>query len=242
MAGAKAAGAAPVQGAHPKRQRRKRGSLDVESIIAGAFELAKQVSLNALTMPKLARHLDVPLTSIYWHFQKKEALLDAMADRATKKYHFSMPFVGVENWQEGLRQHFRDMRQVFRDEPVLCDLILVRANELSADTLQYSLRNLESAVGTLVEAGFSAGEGLDLYMTLSLHTRGVAVLEHLDTATTTQDVSRIPSATHTPRLHELAVQGHLSASITDATFASTVDAVISQAERLLLTKTAPPPP
>lgn len=225
----------------PRRQRRPRGYLDIEDIIDGAFELADEVSLNKLSMPMLAKHLDVPITSIYWHFRKKDDLLDAMTDRATKEYHFNMPFVDhVETWQGGLRKHCLEMRQVFRDKPVLCDLILMRAGELDAETMQESLKNLEAAVGTLVEAGFTPEEALDLYITLSLYIRGVAVLERLDTAGTAREISRIPSAEHTPLLHDLALRGHLPVSTTDASFLATVDAIIKQAEQLLLAKGAEP--
>lgn len=226
----------------PKRPRRPRGSIDVEDIINGAFELAEEVTLNGLSMPMLAKHLGVAITSIYWHFRKKAELLDAMTDRATKQYHFSMPFVEDATWQEGLRKHFLEVRQVFRDKPVLCDLILMRTGELSVDTMQDSLKNLEAAINTMVEAGFSPADALDLYMTLSLHIRGAAVLERLDTAAPTRDIPRIPSAEHTPLLHELAIQGHLALSITDTTFMFTVDAIIKEAERLLLAKGSAPEP
>lgn len=222
-----------TKGQAPKRPRRPRGSIAVEDIITGAFELAEKVSLSGLSVPMLARHLDVAITSIYWHFRKKEDLLDAMAVRATKEYHFSMPFVGVETWQDGLRNHFLEMRLVFRNKPVLCDLILMRTGDLDADTMQESLKNLEAAVGTLVEAGFSAEPALDLYMTLALHCRGVAVVERLDTASATREISRIPNAERTPLLHQLALEGHLPGSITDETFVATIDAVIERAEQSL---------
>ena len=64
-----------------RTKRRPRGSLDIEDIVTGACELADEVSVAGLSMPVLARHLDVPVTSIYWHFRKKEQLLDAMAGR-----------------------------------------------------------------------------------------------------------------------------------------------------------------
>lgn len=223
-----------------RRKRRPRNSLDVEEIIGGAFELAEAVSLSGLSVPMLARHLDVPITSIYWHFRKKADLLDAMTERASREYFFSMPFVSVDTWQEGLRQHFFAMRQVFHDKPVLVELVLMRTGDLDAEAMQDSLNSLEAAIRTLVEAGFTPEEALDLYMTLSVHIRGVAVLEHLDTAVTTRDISRIPSAEHSPLLHQLALQGHLSGSITDTTFAATVDAVITQAEQLLAARRPKP--
>ena len=62
---------------------------------------------------------------------KKEDLLNAMTDRAIKQYHFTTPFEGGGAWQDGLRNHFRKMRRVFQENPVLCELILMRLGELS---------------------------------------------------------------------------------------------------------------
>ena len=62
----------------PQRRRRERGSISVDEIINGAFEVATEVSIDNLSMPQLARHLDVGVTSIYWYFRKKDELLDAV--------------------------------------------------------------------------------------------------------------------------------------------------------------------
>jgi AcrR family transcriptional regulator len=48
-----------------RRQRRERGSISVDEILNGAFEVAAEVSIDNLSMPLLARHLDVGVTSIY---------------------------------------------------------------------------------------------------------------------------------------------------------------------------------
>lgn len=55
----------------PKRERRRRGSITAEDIIAGAFELAEEIGISGLSMPLLAKHLDVGVTSIYWYFRKR---------------------------------------------------------------------------------------------------------------------------------------------------------------------------
>ena len=52
--------------------RRARGSISAEEIIAGAFDVAGRVSLSEFSMPMLAKHLGVGVTSIYWYFRKKD--------------------------------------------------------------------------------------------------------------------------------------------------------------------------
>ena len=76
-----------------KRPRRERGSINPDDIIAGAFELAEQVSIDNLSMPLLGKHLGVGVTSIYWYFRKKDDLLNAMTDRALGQYVFATPYV-----------------------------------------------------------------------------------------------------------------------------------------------------
>jgi AcrR family transcriptional regulator len=219
----------------PKRERRRRGSITAEDIIAGAFELAEEIGICGLSMPLLAKHLDVGVTSIYWYFRKKGELLDAMTDRATKQYHFAAPFIGDEAWQDALRNHTRRMRQAFRTRPVLVELILMRTSELSAEALQASIQSLESLVQTLIGVGFSPDNALDVYFSLSLHIRGIVVLEHMDTVMPASGDARnlTPSATVAPTLHDLASRGHSIATISDANFDFTVDAIIGRAEHLL---------
>jgi AcrR family transcriptional regulator len=110
-----------------KRQRRERGSINPDDIISGAFELAEQVSIDNLSMPLLGKHLGVGVTSIYWYFRKKDDLLNAMTDRALRKYVFATPYVEAKDWRETLRNHARSMRKTFMGNPILCDLILIRS-------------------------------------------------------------------------------------------------------------------
>jgi AcrR family transcriptional regulator len=94
-----------------RRRRRERGSIPVDEILNGAFEVAAQVSVDHLSMPLLAKHLDVGVTSIYWYFRKKDDLLDAMTDRALDQYDFSDPSIDAGNWRESLPNHARTMRR-----------------------------------------------------------------------------------------------------------------------------------
>ena len=142
-------------GGEPRR-RRERGSINADEIVTGAFEVAAEVSLDNLSMPMLAKHLGVGVTSLYWYFRKKDDLLDAMADRALREYKYTDPSIDAENWRESLRKHAQTMRQTFRNDPVLCDLILIRGT-YSRGAARNALEKIESPVAALVRAAGQDG-------------------------------------------------------------------------------------
>lgn len=53
--------------------------LDKGTVIAAALELLNEVGMDNLTTRKLAERLKVQQPALYWHFQNKRALLDALA-------------------------------------------------------------------------------------------------------------------------------------------------------------------
>jgi len=165
-----------------RRQRRERGSISVDEIINGAFEVAAEVSIENLSMPVLARHLDVGVTSIYWYFRKKDELLDAMTDRALERYEFTVPSIDASNWREALRNHAHTMRRQFLDDPVLCDLVLIRGH-YGMRALHGALHEIEHPIAALVEAGLTPEQAVETYGAISVHTRGSVVLERLQTKT-----------------------------------------------------------
>jgi AcrR family transcriptional regulator len=161
-----------------QRQRRERGSISVEEILAGAFEVAAQVSIDNLSMPVLARHLDVGVTSIYWYFRRKDDLLDAMTDRALAQYEFTVPDIDASNWRESLRNHAQTMRKEFLDDPVLCDLVLIRGH-YGMRALHGALHEIERPVAALVEAGLTPAQAAETYGAISVHSRGSIALQRL---------------------------------------------------------------
>jgi AcrR family transcriptional regulator len=165
-----------------QRRRRERGSISVDEIINGAFEVAAQVSIDNLSMPLLARHLDVGVTSIYWYFRKKDDLLDAMTDRALAQYEFTVPDIDASNWRESLRNHAQTMRKQFLGDPVLCDLVLIRGH-YGMPALHGALHEIERPVAALVEAGLTPEQAVETYGAISVHTRGSVVLQRLQQKT-----------------------------------------------------------
>jgi AcrR family transcriptional regulator len=165
-----------------RRRRRERGSISVDEILNGAFAVAAEVYIDNLSMPQLAKHLDVGVTSIYWYFRKKDELLDAMTDRALHRYEFTMPCIDASNWRASLRNHARTMRRQFLDDPILCDLVLIRGH-YGASALHGALQEIEHPVAALVEAGLRPEQAVETYGAISVHTRGSVVLERLQTKT-----------------------------------------------------------
>lgn len=164
------------------RKRRDRGSISADEILQGAFDVAAQVSIENLSMPVLAKHLNIGVTSIYWYFRRKDDLLDAMTDRALERFEFTVPTIDASNWRMSLRDHAGTMRKHFRDNPILCDLVLIRS-QFGGSAIRGALQKIEQPVGALIEAGLDAEQAIAVYGAISVHTRGSAVLERIQDKT-----------------------------------------------------------
>jgi AcrR family transcriptional regulator len=220
-----------------QRQRRERGSISVDEIINGAFEVAEEVSIDGLSMPMLAKHLDVGVTSIYWYFRKKDDLLNAMTDRALGQYDFATPFVEGQDWRKALHNHARKMRETFRSNPILCDLILIRGT-FGREATQAAFQKLETAVTTLVEAGLSPEDAFDTYASISVHTRGAAVLERLqhksggDEPRSSNEIPVVDPDTM-PLIAELTERGHRIGVADDINFEYGLNCILDHANQLI---------
>lgn len=222
-----------------KRQRRERGSINPDDIISGAFELAEEVSIDNLSMPLLGKHLGVGVTSIYWYFRKKDDLLNAMTDRALSKYVFATPYVEASDWRETLANHARLMRKTFMGNPILCDLILIRA-ALSPKAARMGAQEMEKAVSNLVEAGLSPEDAFDTYSAISVHVRGSVVLQRLYEKNQSSDVG--PRAIEdavaidpekTPLLSQITRIGHRLAAPDEPNFEYGLTCILDHASRLI---------
>ncbi|WP_021591951.1 TetR/AcrR family transcriptional regulator [Actinomadura welshii] len=155
------------------RKRRQRGSINAEDILAGAFEIARSTSVDELSMPILAKHLDVGVTSIYWYFRKKEELLNAMTDIAVDKYARLTPEVRADDtWQHVLIEHFTALRDIHREDEVLSDLMFMRTSTYSRDAAKKTMQIIESVVAKLVADGFTPADALKVHSAIGVYTRG----------------------------------------------------------------------
>jgi AcrR family transcriptional regulator len=156
-----------------QRTRRNRGSLSAEDIIKGAFEVAEGISLDKLSMPELARHLGVGVTSIYWYFRKKDELLNAMNDVAVERFAAAMPPLSPgETWQRALREHFAAQRQVLKADATMADLMLIRTSTYSRNAGRRVFEFEEALLAILIDRGFTPPNALHVYNAISVYTRG----------------------------------------------------------------------
>ena len=166
----------PVRKSSP-RKRRARGSISAEEILLGAYELASEESLDALSMPRLAQRLDVGVTSIYWYFRSKEELLDTMTERAMAEFDRSFDLSADLPWDDYVRTYFRQFRQVFRSNGLLCDLIVMRTGPLTPEASRIAAQRIDLVLDVLVKAGFTPDSSMYAYSTLSVFSRGHLFLE-----------------------------------------------------------------
>lgn len=222
-----------------KRQRRERGSINPDDIIAGAFELAEEVGIDNLSMPLLGKHLGVGVTSIYWYFRKKDDLLNAMTDRALKQYVFATPYIEAKDWRETLRNHAQTMRTAFLGNPILCDLILIRS-ALSPRAAKLGVVAVEKAIESLVEAGLSPEDAFDTYSAVSVHVRGSVVLQRLYDKNRSADggpgdfeETMVIDAETTPLLAQVSTQSHRIGASDDKNFEYSLECILEHAARLI---------
>jgi AcrR family transcriptional regulator len=221
-------------------RRRERGSISPDGIINGAFELAEQLGIDKMSMPLLAKHLSVGVTSIYWYFRKKDELLDAMADRALGECVFDTPYVDANDWRASLHNHANDMRATFMANPILCDLILIRG-ALSPKAARVGMLEVEKAIANLVAAGLKPAEAYDTYLAVTVHVRGSVVLHRLgqntsepsDEPDTIDAVSAPLDGQPTSLLAQLSAEDRRIGIPGDSNFEYVLESILDRAQQLI---------
>jgi TetR/AcrR family tetracycline transcriptional repressor len=80
--------------------RRAEIDLDLELVVAAAFELLEAEGLDALTMRKLAERLSVRASALYWHVADKSELLGIMGRSIYEEARSAVP--PATHWWEWL--------------------------------------------------------------------------------------------------------------------------------------------
>ncbi|MEE6138100.1 TetR/AcrR family transcriptional regulator C-terminal domain-containing protein [Mycobacterium sp. 050128] len=185
--------------------RRRWGSLSREAVVDGALELVDTEGLEALSMPRLARHLGTGVMTLYGHVTNKADLIDAMAERVLAD--LDTVEGRPDEWDRALAEHMRRLRQVVLRHPSLGAVLAARG--LATPSV---LRDLEAGLGLLRSAGFDPRVAVHIYYGLLTYTLGFLAWEiprvHRQPEATYREqwqsaLAGLPAAEY-PALHELA--------------------------------------
>ena len=125
------------------------------------------------------------------------------------------------------------MRPVFQENPLLCELVLMRSGRTESGGDPRLRRQPGEVVKTMVDdAEFKPDDALTVYLALSAHSRGTAMIEFLNAPPQQTGRRRVTGVTtaHPPCSTKLETKGH---TIDDVEFEFTLDAIIERAERVL---------
>ncbi|HJM89242.1 MAG TPA: TetR/AcrR family transcriptional regulator [Dehalococcoidia bacterium] len=134
-------------------------------ILAAALAYTDQHGLQALSMRKLAAELDVEAMSLYNHIDNKDDILVGIADLVFAEV--VIPSSASGSWDERTREVAESARQALAAHEQIVPIILAGSNRGPA-----YLHMMESGVGALREAGFSADMAHHGWHTLVAHVLG----------------------------------------------------------------------
>jgi AcrR family transcriptional regulator len=147
----------------PKTARRSKSKLDREAVIDVAMGLADADGLEAITFRRLAEQFEVTPMALYWHFEDKEALMAALADRlwrqAADTLRRSLEELSAsddEGWgQLGLT--LDALVDAMLPHPAVAELVPTRVLDCEPGR-----EVTELTLGFLAEHGFTPGHASDL--------------------------------------------------------------------------------
>ena len=146
-----------------------RAPLSRERILRAAIELADEDGIEALTMRRLGRRLNVEAMSLYNHVTDKDDILDAMVELITSE--FEVP-TGRPDWRSSIRSSTISAHEAMRRHPWASSVIESRARSGPV-----RLRLLDATIGVLAGAGFPMPVVIRTLMALDSHTYGFTLQE-----------------------------------------------------------------
>lgn len=198
-----------------RRTRRPWGSLTRDDVIDGALEIVDRDGLEALSMPRLARHLGTGVMTLYGHIDNKADLVDALAERVLAD--IEPVDTRSQDWQRSLAAWMRHLRQVVLRHPALGAILAARG--LTSPSV---FAHLEAGLGLLRSADVDPQTAVEIYYALLTYTLGFLAWEiprvHRQPEAAYvqqwQDALASLPGTEYPTLHDLAEELQQAASNT----------------------------
>ena len=178
--------------------------LSRDRILQAALELVDEAGIESLTMRKLGQALGFEAMSLYNHVANKDDVLDGILDLVLDESEVPSP---AGAWDEAIRASAISVHEALRRHPWSCALLMSPGRIRPA-----RLRYMDSLLGRLREAGFSAETTYSAYHVLDGHIFGFSLWETSHTYTA-EEVSSLEAkfeqtitADAFPYLHEHAQQ------------------------------------
>lgn len=136
------------------RPARPRNPLSRERVLRTAVRVADEDGLQALTMRRLADELDAEAMSLYYHFAKKEDILDGVVDMIAAEINEAIdrlaPVAG-ESWKQTARRRILTAREVMLRHPWAPAVFETRTT-----VSPVVLRHYDGLLGLMRAGGFSS--------------------------------------------------------------------------------------
>jgi AcrR family transcriptional regulator len=134
------------------------------------LEIARQIPARELTMPIVARRLDVSAAALYRHFESRDALLTALGAELASA--FEVRAADAANWRGWLLDTSTALFRFLVDNPV----ILAASDWAHVDHM--GRRLLDAVFATLEGAGFDTVSAIEVWGMVSGHAYLGARLLH----------------------------------------------------------------
>jgi AcrR family transcriptional regulator len=135
--------------------------LSRDRILQAALDLADEIGIESVTMRKLGQALGFEAMSLYNHVTNKDDVLDGILDLVLDE---SEPPSPAGDWRTAIRNSAISVHRGLTRHPWACPL-LMSPGRIRPARLQY----MDSLLGRLREAGFSADTTYHAYHVLDAH-------------------------------------------------------------------------
>jgi AcrR family transcriptional regulator len=148
-------------------QTEPRLPLSRDRILQAALELADEGGIDALTMRKLGQTLGFEAMSLYNHVANKDDVLDGILDLVLDETEAPSP---AEEWRTAIRRSAISVHDGLTRHAWACPLLMSPGHVRPA-----RLAYMDSLLGRLREAGFSADSTYHAYHVLDAHIFGFSL-------------------------------------------------------------------
>jgi DNA-binding transcriptional regulator YhcF (GntR family) len=153
----------------PRRRRRGTTALSRSVIVAVALQIADAEGLRALSMRRVAAHLDVTTMALYRHVSNREHLVLLMADAAFDRFPLPEPPPG--DWRRRLETAARVQWTMYQHHPWLAQVTSFTRPLLAPRALAHT----EWVMRALDGLGLDPVTVVHVHATVAAHVRGLAV-------------------------------------------------------------------